>query len=93
MNGLLRQSINAKLVKMNDTDAFQELTSVNGHRAFHIRGDWRPCFNKEAEPILYEGHLALGELKEAYWIEGFATKAGMETMRKAVRKMVDSLEI
>lgn len=89
----LRQFINSKLVRMNDTDAFQELITINGHRAFHIRDDWRPYFNKEAEPILYEGFLVLGELKEVYWIEGFATKKGVATMRKAVREMVESLEI
>lgn len=89
----LRSHLNAKLVKMNDTDAFQELITLNGHRAFHIRGDWRPYFNEEAEPIVYEGYFVLGELKEAYWIEGFATKKGMATMRKAVWEMVESLKI
>ncbi len=89
----LRQSINAKLVKMNDTHAFQELITINDHRAFHIRGDWKPYFQKGVEPIMYEGYLVLGELKDVYWVEGFATKAGMETMGKAVREMVDRLEI
>lgn len=89
----LRQFINSKLVRMNDTDAFQERITINGLRAFHIHGDWRPYFNKDAEPIMYEGYLVLGELKEACWIEGFATKKGLATMRKAVRKMVESLKI
>lgn len=89
----LRRSINAKLVKMNDTQAFQELITINDHRAFHIRGDWKPYFQKGTEPVMYESYLVLGELKDVYWVEGFSTKAGVETMRKAVREIVDSLEI
>jgi hypothetical protein len=90
---LLRQFVNEKLVKMNDTDAFQELITVNGHRAFHIRGDWKPYFVKDAEPIAYEGYLVLGDLKEVYWFEGFAMEETRKSMQKAVRTMVDSLEI
>ncbi len=89
----LRSHLNDKLVKMNNTDAFHELITIGGHRAFHIRGNWRPYFNKHAEPIVYEGYLILGELKDAYWIEGFAVKEGTETMQRAVREMVKSLKI
>ena len=88
---LLRKFVNAKLVKMNDTDAFQELIIINGRQAFHIRGDWKPYFVKDAEPIAYEGYLVLGDLKEVYWFEGFAAEETRNAMQRAVGVMVESL--
>lgn len=89
----LRKSINDKLVRINDTKAHNELVTINGQRGWYISGTDRPYFNKKRLTYTYEGYLILGNLKEMFWIEGWAPPGQRENLKTKTRAMADSLKI
>lgn len=89
----LRKRINEKLVLINDTKADNEVLTINGHRGWHISGIARPYFKKKQPGQAYEGYFILGNLKEVFWVEGWAPLAHREFLREKTREMAESLEI
>jgi len=90
---LLQKLLNDTLVEINNTGAFQEIITLNGHRAFHIQGNYKPYFVKEPIPAIYEEYFILGDLKEVYRIIGLCLETEKESMKTTIREMADSLEI
>jgi len=89
----LRKGINDKLVLINDTKADNEVLTINGHRGWHISGTARPYFKKKQPDQAYEGYFILGNLKEVFWVEGWAPLDHREFLREKTREMAESLEI
>ena len=90
---LLQKLLNDTLVEINDTGAFQEIITLNGHRAFHIQGNYKPYFVKDPIPTIYEEYFILGDLKEVYRIIGLCLEAEKAGMESTTREMAESLEI
>jgi len=89
----LQKMINRKKVVINDDHAHDEQVEINGHRGWYISGLSRPYFRKKVEPQAYEGYFILGNLREAFWIEGFGETSSRDELKQRVRAMVDSLDI
>jgi len=89
---ILRKLVNSKLVDLNDTDAHNELVTINGHRGWYISATTRPPFGGDQE-IAYEGLFIMGGLKEAYWFEGFGALESRSMLKRLTRGMAESLEI
>ncbi len=89
----LRKAINDKLVLINDTKAYAEVLTLNGQRAWHIRGTAKPYFKKKPLGQAYEGYFILGNMKEAFWIEGWAPFSEREYLSEKIREMAESLEV
>jgi hypothetical protein len=92
-NYFLQKLLNDTLVEINDTAAFQEIITLNGHRAFHIQGNYKPYFVKDPIPAFYEEYFILGDLKEVYRIIGLCLEAEKEQMKSTTKKMAESLKI
>jgi hypothetical protein len=90
---LLRKLINQKRVDLDDADAQNELVSINGHRGWHISATTRSPFGGVDEPLAYEGYFIIGDLKEAYWFEGFGALYNRSLLERLTRGMAENLEI
>ena len=89
----LQKLLNDTLVEINDTSAFQEIITLNGHRTFHIQGNYKPYFVKDPTPTFYEEYFILGDLKEVYRIIGICLEAEKEQIKSTTKKMAESLKI
>ena len=90
-NYLLRKMISWKKVLINDTEAESRQVEIGGHHGWYVSGNARPDFQKNADPVAYEGCFLFGGLKEVYWIEAFGNPEAREEMKSSVESMVESL--
>jgi len=89
----LRKLINHKMVLINDTQAHNELVSINGHPGWYISGTAKPYFGRQGDPLAYEAFFILGGLKEAYWFEGFGAIDSRSLLKRLTRDMAERLDI
>lgn len=89
----LQKSVNDKRVRINDDKAHNELVTLNGQRGWYISGTARTYSKNKYQPQAYEGYFILGNLKEVFWVEGWAPLNQREFLKKKTRKMVESLKI
>ena len=89
----IQKMINRKKVIINDEQAYSEQVEINGQRGWYISGLSRPYFKKKVPPLAYEGYFILGNLREAFWIEGFGATETREELKSNVREMAESLII
>lgn len=89
----LQKVANRKAVEINDDDAKREVVDIAGQRAAYVSGESKPYFRRNYTPLAYEGYFILGNMREAFWIEGFGDPGARGELKRKVHELANSLKL